>query len=124
MTGPLAEVDLAILLPFACGSLIAVCSTVIIAGHLPLRMGFGFGGIWQAGTALGAIGATAVLVIVLCLSAPLLPTAVAVIAAGIAILAGPLLAQLIPLRLRDTQIGPIAAIVVSLATMFLLPRPF
>ena len=124
MTGPLAEVDLAILLPFACGAFIAVCSAVVISGHLPLRTGPGLGPVVRAGTILGAMGVTGILVVVLCLTVPLLPVAVAIIAAGIAILAGPLLTQLIPEHWRDSELGPIAAIVVSLAMLFVLPDPF
>ena len=82
MTGPLADVDLAILLAFLGGAIVAVWSTVVIAAFLPQRLGpmAGFGP-KGAFLILAALAGIAVLLIVLVLTVPLLPTAVAVIAA-------------------------------------------
>ena len=125
MTGPLSEVDLTILLPFTCGAVIAVWSTVVIAGFLPLRAGPAAGaGPMQVAMIFGATAAIAMLILILTLTIPLLPTAVAAIAAGLAVLAGPFLVQPIPRGLRESRLAPVAVVALSLAVMVVLPNPF
>ena len=125
MSGPLADVDIAILLAFGGGALVAVWSAVIVAGFLPRRAGP------RAGSgAVGALmiyGSAAMVLAVVCLlalTAPLLPAAVAVIAAGLAVLAGPFLAEPIPRHLRESRLALGLVAVLSLAALLALPRPF
>lgn len=125
MTGPLAEVDLAVLLAFLGGSVVAVGSIVVIAAFLPLRMG-PMAGTGLAGMALVAAAAAgiAVLLIALMQTVALLPAAVAVIAAGAAVLGAPFLVEPLPLRIRESRLAPIAIVLLSLAMLTLLPAPF
>lgn len=123
MTGPLADVDLTTLLAFACGATVAVWSAVVIAGFVPLRIS-------DAGTAvrlslIACAGlATVLLAVVVAFTAPLLPTAVAVIAGGVAILTGPFLVEPIPERFRDSHLVLAATVLFALAALAVLPWPF
>ena len=123
MTGPLAEVDLAILLPFACGALIAVWSIVVISGFLPLRLR-STSGFWHTVPVYGAVVVVILLIVVLWLTVPMLPTAVAVIVAGLAVLGGPFLVQALPRRIRNSRLLPVAAFLVPCAALIALPNPF
>lgn len=125
MTGPLANVEIAILLAFAFGALVAVWSSVVIAGFLPLRNGP------QTGTMLvrvplicGAVLLTVVLIAVLVLTVPMLPAAVAVVVVGLAILGGPFLVEPIPERFRDSTLTLAATVALTLITLVALPWPF
>ena len=125
MTGPLADVDLAILLAFLGGAIVAVWSTVVIAAFLPQRLG-PMAGLGSKGAVLilAALAGIAILLIALVLTVPLLPTAVAVIAAGAAVLGGPFLVEPLPTRLRESRLAPVAIVVLSLVALTQLPRPF
>ena len=120
MTGPLADVDIAILLAFGCGALVAVWAVVIVAGFVPVR---GEAGPLRLPLIAVAAAATALLVIALAVTAPLLPTAVAILATGLAILGGPFLVQPIPDRLRDSPAALVATMALALGAMALLPWP-
>jgi len=125
MTGPLADVDLAILLAFACGSFVAVWSAVVISGFLPRRLGpkaaaKPFGGLLVYGALLLILA----LVIVLALTVPRLPLAVAIIAAGLAVLGGPFLVEPIPKQVRESTFALIAILIFSAGALIALPRPF
>lgn len=124
MTGPLAEVDLAILVSFTLGALIATWSIVVIAGFLPVRLGNNASDARRTAVIFSAGLMISALVALLCMTVPLLPTAVAIVAAGLAILAGPFLVQPIPERLRDSELAPVVVIVASLTALALLPNPF
>ena len=125
MTGPLADIDLAILLPFACGALTAVWSIVVISGYLPLRLGPEVGySFLRMLPICAAVVVIIALIAVLCLTVPLLPTAVAVIVAGLAVLGGPFLVQSMPRRFRNSQLLPVVAFGVSFAALTALPNPF
>ena len=125
MTGPLAEVDLAVLLAFLGGSVVAVWSIVIIAAFLPLRLG-PMAGSGPAGAVLvfAAVAGIAVLLIALVQTVALLPAAVAVIAGGAAVLGAPFLVEPLPRRIRESRLAPIAIVLLSLAMLTLLPAPF
>ena len=125
MTGPLAEVDVAILLPFACGALVAMASVVVLSGFLPIRARPATGAQRLHTMAVcTAVAATAFLILALCLTVPLLPTAVAVIAAGFAVLAGPFLIQPIPARVRESGLALPAILTLVAIAVVMLPRPF
>lgn len=125
MAGPLAEVDLAILLTFLGGSVVAVWSIVVIAAFLPLRLG-PMAGSGRTGTVLifAAVAGIAVLLIALVQTVALLPAAVAVIAAGAAVLGAPFLVDPLPERFRNSRFAPAAVVILSLAALTLLPAPF
>lgn len=125
MTGPLADVDLAILLAFLVGSVVVVWSTVVIAAFLPQRLG-PMAGLGPKGAVviLAAVAGIAALLISLVLTVPLLPSAVAVIAAGAAVLGGPFLVEPLPTSLRESRLAPVAIVILSLLALAQLPRPF
>lgn len=125
MAGPLAEVDLPILLAFLGGSGVVVWSTVVIAAFLPLRLG-PMAGTGLAGMTLifAAVAGIAVLLIALVQTLALLPTAVSVIAAGAAVLGAPFLVDPLPEQFRNSRFAPVAVVVLSLAVLTLLPAPF
>lgn len=125
MAGPLAEVDLPILLAFLGGSVVVVWSTVVIAAFLPLRLG-PMAGTGLAGMMLifAAVAGIAVLLIALAKTVALLPTAVSVIAAGAAVLGAPFLVDPLPEQFRNSRFAPAAAVVLSLVALTQLPAPF
>lgn len=123
MTGPLAEVDLALLLAFAGGALVVVWSAVVIAGFLPVKDAKGAVPLRLALIACAGL-VTIILAVVLALTAPMLPTAVAVIAASAAILAGPFLVEPIREVLRDSHLILAAPLLFALAALAILPWPF
>ena len=59
-----------------------------------------------------------------CLTVPLLPIAVAIITAGLAVLAGPFLVQPIPESLRESHFAPLAVVLISLTARMVLPAPY
>ena len=125
MTGPLAEVDLAILLPFAFGALVAMASVVVLSGFWPMRTGRGTGaGGLRNCAVVGASLATATLIVVLALTIPTLPTAVAIIALGAAILGAPFLVQPLPGWARDSDLAPVVVLALAAVTLVVLPSPF
>lgn len=124
MTGPLAEVDPTTLLAFSCGATIAVWSIVVIAGFLPLRVGPASGaGYWGKAAVYGAASAIAILITALFLTAQHLPAAVAIIAAGMAVLGGPFLVEFMPPRMRESRVLPIGVVGLSFAALIALPNP-
>ena len=125
MTGPLAETDLATLLAFLFGALVAVCSIVIVAAFVPRRAGPAAGSGAVGGAMIMAAGLiTAVLMVALVLSVAHLPTAVAVIAAGLAVLSGPFLVEPLPRHVRESRLALAGVVLISFAALLLLPRPF
>ncbi len=125
MTGPLAQTDIAVLLSFGLGCLIAVCSIVLISGFLPRQLqpngaSGPFGGI----LIYGAAGMVAFLIVVLVMTIAHLPIAVAIIAAGLAVLAGPFLVEPIPRALRNSLFVPLTAICLMVGAITVLPWPF
>ena len=125
MAGPLAEVDLPILLAFLGGSVVVVWSTVVIAAFLPLRLG-PMAGTGLAGMMLilAAVAGIAVLLIALVQTVALLPAAIAVIAAGAAVLGAPFLVDPLPEQFRNSRFAPAAVVVLSLVALTQLPAPF
>ncbi len=112
MAGPLAEVDYPVLVGFAAGAGIAAGSGVVVSGFLPKAAGptaahGRLGGALLCGSVLAVGG----LVLVLARTASVLPWAPAVVAAGLAVLGGPLLAETLPLRFRNSRFGLFAALV-------------
>lgn len=123
MAGPLADTDLAILMAFAGGALIAVWSSVVVAGFLPFKEK-SEGAIVHLALIACAGALTGVLALVLILTVSLLPTAVAVITAGAAILTGPFLVEPIPDRYRESHLTLGAVVLFALAALAVLPWPF
>ena len=124
MHGPLAELDVPLLLAFGFGSVIAVCAVVVLSGFLPRRDGPAAGaGVLGAALIVFAVLALLALLGALVLTAPRLPLAVAVIAAGLAVLGGPFLVQSFPRQLRDSRLILAAAILLPVAAVAALPLP-
>ena len=124
MTGPLAEIDAGLLLVFLCGTVVAVWSTVVVAGFLPRRSAPA-GARGPLGGALTCISAALIvaLVGVLLLTMTHLPLAVAVIVAGLAILGAPFMVEPIPAHIRESTLALVATAVLPAAALTALPWP-
>lgn len=111
MTGPLANLDLMTLASFTAGAFVAVSAIVFVGGHFPRHRAPSMPG----GPVVGGVLAYCALAALLCLLAILavvaveLPLAVAVVAAGLAVLGAPFLVDPLPSRIRESRLGLIAA---------------
>ena len=107
---------------FATALLIGSAAVVQLAGFFPVEarpdaLSGAAGGVLVL---LLAASVALVLVAALWLAAVRLPWPPAVIAAGLAVLFGPLLFQAVPQRLRDSRVGAGLAVVLNLALAALL----
>lgn len=119
MTGPLANLEFTALAAFTLGAFVAMSAVVFVSGHFPRH-----GAQETAGGALGGVLVYGALAALLCLVAILavvaveIPLAVAIVAAGLAVLGAPFLVDPLPNRVRESRLGLIAAFVLCAGTAF------
>ncbi|MBY8975926.1 hypothetical protein KHP62_08925 [Rhodobacteraceae bacterium NNCM2] len=120
----MADLDIPMFLTFTGGAFIAVWSGVVVSAFLPRRMAPAAGeGVVGAALIYGAAILVLAVVLALAMAAPLLPTAVVVIGAGLAILGAPFLAEPIPQKLRESRGALIAVLGLSAGALIALPSP-
>ncbi|MCQ0986080.1 hypothetical protein [Jiella marina] len=120
MTGPLADLDLATLVAFTGGAFVAVSAVVFVSGHFPRHRAPATAGGPLLGSVLAycALAALLSLLAILAVVAVELPLAVAVVAAGLAVLGAPFLVDPLPNTIRESRLGLIAAFGLCAATAF------
>ncbi len=119
MSGPLANLDYPLLALFTVGAFVAVSAVVLISAHIKVRRGSRLG-VLRLLSLAGAAAAALLLIVALSLASGGLPLTVVIIAAGLAVLWAPWLADLLPERLRDSKGGLALSIVVCAVTAALL----
>lgn len=125
MTGPLAELDLALLTLFTAGAFIAVSATVLVCAHLPVRAdGVPHLGLTRLLGLLVAAAAALLLSAALFVAAGGLPIALAIIVVGLATLWAPWLADLLPRGVRDSTVGLVISAALCVMTVALLNPSF
>jgi len=119
MTGPLTFLNFAAVAMFTAGAFIAMSAVVLVSGHFPRSQAKN-----PTGGFLGSLLAYASLASLVCLIAVLvfaglkLPLAVAIVAAGLAILAAPFIVEPIPAHIRESRGGLVAAVVLCAVMSF------
>ena len=116
---PFSDVDLSVLAAFAGSALVASAGVVLVSGFFPQRARAPhLQGVVATVLIWAALGATLLVAITALQSAATsLPWAMAVVAGGCAFLLAPFLIEPLPERLRDSKIGIIVYLAVSVAVL-------